>query len=276
MRSSPGGRPGGRAGRGARPWRGEVVVHEVADALDGEVGGRIRGEGLRIVRVVALPREHGGDARRPTRASPRRACGACRPPARSGRPDTAAPRRRARAPCARRSARRPPPAPGRSAPPCAAGTPRRRRRGSRSAPSPGSARARRASPDRAGSRTGSPPGSRTLSADADRAGTRAGSAAARPDSPRSPAPPGAARRWPSSAPRPSGPTASSRCRRRSAVTQSLSSSVLSTSTRNTTGARAAALTRAWARPRRASPGARRTRSAARRAPWPRTRRCRAS
>src|SRR5258705_12624474 len=62
--SSPAGRPRGD-GPGARPQRGQVVVDEVADALDGEIRGWVAGEGLRIVRVVPLPGEYGGHASAP-------------------------------------------------------------------------------------------------------------------------------------------------------------------------------------------------------------------
>src|SRR2546422_4841143 len=44
---------------------GQVVREKVADALDRQVGGRIGGERLRIVRVVALPREDRGDSALP-------------------------------------------------------------------------------------------------------------------------------------------------------------------------------------------------------------------
>src|ERR1700730_6896937 len=46
MRSAPAARSRGDAGGGARPQRGQVEVDEVADALDGEIGGRIGGEDL--------------------------------------------------------------------------------------------------------------------------------------------------------------------------------------------------------------------------------------
>ena len=42
--------------------RGQVVREQVADALDRQVGRGMGGDRLRIVRVVALPREDRGDS----------------------------------------------------------------------------------------------------------------------------------------------------------------------------------------------------------------------
>jgi len=41
---------------------GQFVVEQVADALDRNVGGRMRGQGFQVVSVVALLREDGGQA----------------------------------------------------------------------------------------------------------------------------------------------------------------------------------------------------------------------
>src|SRR3989449_9447339 len=53
-------------GRPRGEERGQVIREEVADALDRQVGRRIGGERLRIVRAVALPQEDGGDPAFPT------------------------------------------------------------------------------------------------------------------------------------------------------------------------------------------------------------------
>src|SRR3989442_5118183 len=42
--------------------RGQVVREQVPEALDRQVGRRIGGERVRIARIVALPREDGGDS----------------------------------------------------------------------------------------------------------------------------------------------------------------------------------------------------------------------
>ena len=92
-----------------------------------------------------------------------------------------------------------------------------------------------------GRRTGSPAGRTRSAGSSGRAGSRPGNAAGRRGSPRSRTPRAASRRSPSSGPRARSrsrvsPRGSARCRFRSAMIRSLSSRVLSTSSRNTTGA----------------------------------------
>src|SRR6266849_10937373 len=51
--------------RARREERRQVVLEQVADTLDADVGRWVGGERLRVTRVVPLPRQHGGDATRP-------------------------------------------------------------------------------------------------------------------------------------------------------------------------------------------------------------------